>query len=272
MRLEVRGERTFVATGSRPLEPSAKGAVLFVHGAGMDHTVWVMQARYFARQGFAVLAPDLPGHGRSAGAPLESIEAIADWLHELLGAVDLASATVVGHSMGSLAAVALAARHPEVTERLVLFGISLPMPVTPLLLDAAADDDHAAFAMANVWSHSARGSLGGNPVPGMFVLRGGERLMERCAPGVFHADLAACNAFDPDGLGTVQAPATVVIGTEDRMTSRKAGLAVAERLGGGTKVHELAGAGHSMMSECPNEVLDVLIDAIEHPLEPGEGA
>ena len=262
MKLAVNGETTFVATGSRPFDAPGNGVVLFVHGAGMDHTVWVMQARYFARQGFAVLAPDLPGHGRSSGEPLTSIEAIADWLSALLDAAGAASASVVGHSMGSLAAVSFGSRYPHKTERLVLFGTSVPMPVTHLLLDAAADDDHAAFEMANSWSHSTRGSLGGNPVPGMFVLRGGERLMERCAPGVFHADLAACNAFDPGELSPLQAPVTVVVGTEDKMTSRKAGLAVARQLGDNTRVHELQGSGHSMMSECPNEVLDIMIQAI----------
>ena len=262
MKLQVQGEDTFVATGSRPFEASGNGVVLFVHGAGMDHTVWVMQARYFARQGFAVLAPDLPGHGRSGGSPLTSIEAIADWLAALLEAAGAASASIVGHSMGSLAAVSFASRHPAKAERLVLFGTSIPMPVTHLLLDAAADNDHAAFEMANTWSHSAQGSLGGNPVPGMFVLKGGERLMERCAPGVFHADLAACNAFDPGDLTSVDAPATVVVGTEDKMTSSKAGLAVAALLGEDTRVQELKGSGHSMMSECPNEALDIMIEAI----------
>ncbi len=261
MKVTVLGQETHVGTGSRPFAPE-QPAVLFVHGAGMDHTVWVMQARYFARQGFAVLAPDLPGHGRSAGEPLTSIEAMADWLAELFATLAVPAATVVGHSMGSLVAVTFAARHPERTSSIVLFGASLPMPVTHLLLDAAEDDDHAAFDMANSWSHSTRGSLGGNPVPGMFVLRGGERLLQRLAPGVYFADLTACNAFDPSELGPVTARATVVVGTEDRMTPQKAGLKVAEGLGPDTRVHTLAGSGHSMMSECPNEVLDILIDAV----------
>ena len=141
MRLPVRGEQTFVGTGSRAFDAPGRGVMLFVHGAGMDHTVWVMQARYFARQGYAVLAPDLPGHGRSAGAPLASIEAIADWLDELLAAAGVQSASVIGHSMGSLAAVAFASRHPDKTERVMLFGTSIPMPVTHLLLDAAATAD-----------------------------------------------------------------------------------------------------------------------------------
>lgn len=261
MKVEVLGQETYVGTGSGPFD-ATRPAVLFVHGAGMDHTVWVMQARYFARHGHAVLAPDFPGHGRSAGEPLTRVEAMADWLRELLEALDVSAATVVGHSLGSLVAYAFAARHPEQTSSIVLFGTSLPMPVTHVLLDAAEDDDHAAFDMANSWSHSSRGSLGGNPVPGMFVLRGGERLLERLAPGVYYADLSACNAFDPAALGPVTAPATIVVGTEDRMTPQKAGVKVAELLGGGTRVHTLAGSGHAMMSECPNEVLDILIDVV----------
>lgn len=267
MKVDVRNSTAHVATGSRPFADGTRGAVLFIHGAGMDHTVWVMQTRFFARHGYAVLAPDLPGHGRSDGEPLASIEAMADWLVALLDAVSATRATVVGHSMGSLVACALAARHPDRAERLVLFGTSIPMPVADVLLDAAADDDHAAFEMANVWSHSARGSLGGNPVPGMFALVGGERLLERSSPGVFHADLAACNAFLPGEMAAVTAPVTIAVGTEDKMTSAKAGRAVAAALGesvqdGEVSVRTLAGSGHSMMSECPNEVLDVLIEAL----------
>lgn len=264
MKVEVAGHTTYVATGTRPFQAPGKGVLLFVHGAGMDHTVWVMQTRYFARHGYAVLAPDLPGHGRSAGEPLTSVESMADWLAELLRALEVASASVVGHSMGALAAYAFAARHPAQTERLVLFGASVPMPVTHLLLDAAADDDHAAYEMSNTWSHSARGSMGGTPVPGMFVFRVGERLMERCEPGVFHADLTACNSFDPGKAESIQAATTVVVGTEDKMTPVRAGLKVAEALGESAVIRTLAGSGHSMMSEYPNEVLDILIESIGH--------
>ena len=40
---------------------------MFVHGAGMDHSVWPLQARHFAYRGWNALAVDLPGHGRSGG-------------------------------------------------------------------------------------------------------------------------------------------------------------------------------------------------------------
>jgi pimeloyl-ACP methyl ester carboxylesterase len=260
---ETGGAVTHVGTGSRPFTvEDNREVVLFVHGAALDHTVWVMQTRYFARQGYAVLAPDLPGHGRSGGAPLTSVEAMADWLAELLQVLGIDRATVVGHSMGALVAYAFGIRHAERTSRLVLFGTSIPMPVADALLGAAADDDHAAFEMANTWSHSTRGSLGGNPVPGMWVIQGGERLMERSAPGVFSADLTACNRFAPTAVPAMTAPVTIVIGTQDKMTPSKAGLEVAAALGDSATVRTLVGSGHSMMSECPNEVLDILIEAL----------
>ena len=77
MRTTVDGFATYLYTGSRPLV-AAQPTVLFVHGAAHDHSVWALQSRYFAHHGFNALAVDLPGHGRSGGAPLPTIEAVAD--------------------------------------------------------------------------------------------------------------------------------------------------------------------------------------------------
>ena len=66
MQLIVDGKDTFVATGGRDFDPSLP-TIVFLHGAGFDHSVWMLLARSFAHHGFGVLAPDLPGHGRSAG-------------------------------------------------------------------------------------------------------------------------------------------------------------------------------------------------------------
>ena len=64
MRVVVNGSDTHVATGGKKFDP-ALPAIVFLHGAGMDHSVWALLARSFAHHGFGVLAPDLPGHGRS---------------------------------------------------------------------------------------------------------------------------------------------------------------------------------------------------------------
>ena len=72
MQLTVDGHKVYAATGGRSFEP-AKPAVIFLHGAGCDHTVWQLPARWFAWHGSSVLAVDLPGHGRSEGPPLGRI-------------------------------------------------------------------------------------------------------------------------------------------------------------------------------------------------------
>jgi pimeloyl-ACP methyl ester carboxylesterase len=96
LELTVDGRTVFVATGGQA--PKAeRPAVVFIHGSGMDHTVWTLQTRYFAHHGRAVLALDLPGHGRSAGPALTSIETSADWILRTLTAAGFERAALVGH-------------------------------------------------------------------------------------------------------------------------------------------------------------------------------
>src|SRR5947207_8933810 len=76
MQLTVNGIDTFVATGGREFDKSQPTIVL-LHGAGFDHSTWALHSRWFAHHGFGVLAPDLPGHGRSSGAPLPTIADMA---------------------------------------------------------------------------------------------------------------------------------------------------------------------------------------------------
>ena len=264
MRTTVAGSEVFVGTGSRAFDRALPG-IVFLHGAGMDHTVWVMAARHFARKGFCVVAPDLPGHGRSGGQPLASVEAMADWLGELLAVLGVTEARVVGHSLGALIAYTFCAGQPELCRRLVLLGMSAPMPVAAAMLAAAQDDHPAAFEMANTWSHSQRGKLGGNETPGMWMFSTGQRLMERTRPGVFHADLVACNTFDPPAAETIGCPVMVIAGSADQMTPPARGRSVVadlEQAGCCVELVELPGSGHAMISECPNAVLDSLIRAL----------
>src|SRR5471030_2767010 len=111
MQLTVNGIEAFAATGGQPFDPKLP-AVVFLHGAGFDHSAWALHSRWFAHHGFGVLAPDLPGHGRSGGAPLPTIADMADWTAALLDAAGVAKAKLVGHSIGSLVALETAARHP----------------------------------------------------------------------------------------------------------------------------------------------------------------
>ena len=262
MYVDLQGQKTFYSTGSQAHQPG-RASVLFVHGAGFDHTLWTMPARYFARQGLNVVAVDLPGHGLSDGDALTSIETIAAWLDELLATLNIENTAVVGHSMGSLAALALAADYPARVSRLVLLGTAIPMPVSDMLLDAARDEVASAIDMANTWSHSLHGRQGGNFNPGISIMMSEQRLLERAAPGVYHADFAARDRFDrgEDCAARVNAETTVILGLEDKMTRPASSRAVAAAIQG-ARVVELEGCGHSMLTEEPNRVLDALIEAV----------
>ena len=258
MELTVNGQPVHAATGGRPFDP-AKPAVVFLHGSAMDHVMWALPARHFARHGLGVLAVDLPGHGRSGGDLLGSIEALADWVVALLDAAGVARAALVGHSMGSLIALDVAARYPERVTRAALLGTALPMAVAEPLLAAAAANDHAAIDGLMIWGHSLAGQLGGTGTPGIHVKAEATRLMERAAPGVLHADLDACNAYgEPlEKLDAVRCPVLLLLGEQDLLTPRRATRAMAERLADARTV-VLPGCGHMMTAERPDAVLDAL--------------
>jgi pimeloyl-ACP methyl ester carboxylesterase len=258
MELHVDGHRIFAATGGKPFD-LGRPAIVFLHGAGMDHTVWALQTRYFAYRGRSVLAVDLPGHGKSEGDALESIEAIADWLPALLDAAGAAQAAVVGHSLGALAALACAARHPARVGVLALLGVAPKMPVHPDLLAAAEADQHLAFELVTSWAHGTTGHVGGMRVPGLWLLGGGERLLERAKPGVLFNDLRACDSYQGalEAAAMVACPTLLALGADDKMTPARAGRKLAGEIAD-SEVRVIPGAGHMMMLEKPDETLAAL--------------
>ena len=258
MRILVNGSHTFVATGGKDFDSSLP-AIVFLHGAGMDHSVWALLARAFAHHGYAVLAPDLPGHGRSAGKPLTSIAALADWTAALIDVAGAKAARLVGHSMGSLVALETAARHPDKVTGLGLIATTATMRVSDDLLNAARANDHDAVDMIAIWGEGYRATLGGSQAPGLWMLGGAERLLERAQPGAIFADLSACNAYQ-DALSTaakITVPSIVIQGSRDLMTPAKGGKALAAAIPN-CRLALIEGAGHMLMSERPDDVLAAL--------------
>jgi pimeloyl-ACP methyl ester carboxylesterase len=258
MQLSVNGKETFVATGGKDFDP-ALPAVVFLHGAGFDHSAWALHSRWFAHHGHAVLVPDLPGHGRSAGPALPTIAAMADWTSALLEAAGAGPAHLIGHSMGSLIALDMAARHPDRVTALSLIGTAATMTVGPDLLKAAETNDQAAIDMVSIWGLGYAAELGGSRAPGLWMHGGAQATLQRCAPGVLFNDLSACNAYQ-DALtaaALIKAPVTLVLGERDMMTPAKAGKALASAMPQ-AKTVVLRGAGHMMMAERPDDLLAVL--------------
>lgn len=265
MKLMVDDQEVYAYTGAKEFD-AARHPLIFVHGGGLDHTVWLLQSRYFAHHGHGVMAVDLPAHGKSGGDPLESIADMADWIVRLMDAAEIETATLIGHSMGALVVHEAAARHSGRVRCIVTIGISIPMPVTDALLTAAKNNQHSAFDMVNLWGHGASAHIGGNQAPGMWMIGSGVRLLERCAPGVLFADLKACNGYR-DGLESsarIICPVHLILGREDRMTPIKAAQPLLETLTD-ARATILENCGHMLMAERPGEVLDLLIEALREP-------
>lgn len=261
MELTVQGRAAYAYTGGKAFD-AARPTVVFIHGAQHDHSVWVLQTRWFAHHGHGVLAVDLPGHGRSAGPALASVEAMADWVLALLDAAGARGAVHwVGHSMGSLIALQAGGDHPERAASLALLGTAVPMKVSDALLSATRTDEAAAIDMINIWSHNGYLQKPQHPAPGFWTVWGNKRLMHRQAPGVLHTDFAACNAY---AQGAAQAaklrcPVLVMNGVQDVMTPARAAAAFAATIPGSRFV-ALEQCGHSLCAEQPDAVLDHLAD------------
>src|SRR5258708_20701544 len=99
MEIVTSAGRLYASTGGKEFDP-ALPTVVFIHGAGMDHTVWALQTRYFAHHGRNVLALDLPGHGRSAGPGLAGIAAMAGCVPPAPPPVGAKPPALLAHSIG----------------------------------------------------------------------------------------------------------------------------------------------------------------------------
>lgn len=258
MNFTVDGRQAFAYTAAHALDPG-KPTVVFAHGAGLDHSVFGLQSRYFGYHGRNVLALDFPAHGRSDGPPLGAVPDMADWVVRLLDAAKLEKASVVGHSMGSLVALECAARHPARVERVALLGTAYPMTVSDAFIAAAKENRLEAHDMLTIWGHAPQVPLGRDPSPGMWMYGDTLARLSRLAPGVLYSDLRACHEYagGEAAAAKVKCPVQFILGRRDQMTAAKAGLAFAQKMPG-AQVVQIAPSGHSLMAESPDAVLDAL--------------
>jgi pimeloyl-ACP methyl ester carboxylesterase len=265
MKLMVQGREAYAYTGGKPFDPSLPVLVL-LHGALHDHSVWTLLARYFAHHGRAVLAPDLPGHGRSAGPALGSVEELGAWVLALLAAANMpdgARVSLAGHSMGSLIALEAAAQAPQRCERLLMLATAWPMKVSEALFSRARENPRSAMALVNSLSHASLAAKPSYPGPGAWLHGGNQALMERmqassCEPHLFLHDFGLCDRYQgaPAAAAAVREagrPAYLILGERDVMTPPKAAQALGELLQ--ADVQRLP-AGHSLMTEAPEALLN----------------
>jgi len=172
----------FVATGGREFDKSLP-AVVFIHGAGFDHSTWALHTRWFAHHGFRCWRPTCPAMAVRPAPSLGSIAEMADWTTALINAAGVAKAHLIGHSMGSLISLETAVRHPDKVSALSLIGTAATMTVGPDLLKAAEANSQDANDMVSIWGLGFNAELGGSLAPGLWMHGSAQAVFETLRAG-----------------------------------------------------------------------------------------
>jgi pimeloyl-ACP methyl ester carboxylesterase len=228
-------------------------AVVFLHGWGLSARSYAQALPLIAATGSRVIAPALPGFGRSDPLPGDyTFERLVAWLIDLLDAADIRDpAAIVGHSFGGAVATALAWEHPERVRSLVLVN----------------------SVGGSVWKTGRRGerSLADRPLwdwglrlPGEFRRRDYRKVLPVVVrdlvgnalsnPGALRraAELAR-NADLRDELATLAErglPVSILWGSEDNVVPEATFLAMCEAAGAPGDIIE--DAGHSWLLADPH--------------------
>ena len=260
----VQGAPLYAYTGGKSFDPQ-QPTVVFIHGVLNDHSVWILQSRYFANHGWNVLAIDLPGHGKSGGKAPASVQSAAQTIMALLDAAGVEKAALMGHSFGSLIAMHAAAENPTRVTQLVMAATAYPMKVSPALLENSLNAPEKAIHMVTVFSHSTLAPPPSALGPGTWVFGGGKALMRRVLASnphenIFHIGFKACNEYDQGEvkMPKVQCPTLFLLASKDQMTQPKAAQGLIQWAQQGQV--KFVNAGHQLMVEAPEETLKAMVD------------
>lgn len=258
MYFDVKGTQVFATTGGKAFD-NKKPVVMFLHGSGLDHTFWGLHSRFFAFRNYAVLVLDLPGHSHSQGPALTSIEAIGDWLNDVVEALDIDSISVVGHSQGCLNALEFVSRYPDKVRSASFITSGLATPVNPALIEAAENNPEDAIAMMVGWGFGPAGHLHQGPIPGNSMIAGGRKVMRRNVPDELATDLKASDAYKngKQAAAKINRPVQVIIAGQDKMAPRKATSELVDHLNN-PEVHVIPESGHMVPQEAPNKCRQLL--------------
>lgn len=253
------------STADPVTKPETLRPVVLVHHAAGGASDW-RELRERLEPRLRVWAPDFPGHGeRLDEPPLQTLEAMVEWLATGMRREALCHAVVAGHSMGGAVALLLALQHPELVGGLVLVSTGARLRVSRALLQLVRE--HFSELPQRMVS------LGFSPSADPEVVR---RWVEGPWPATSAAavaDFAACDGFDVRArLAEVRVPVVVMVGEDDVMTPPKLSRELAAGIPG-ARLRAFPRCGHLLLWERPadlaEEVLRLCGAADVFPVAPG---
>ena len=221
--------------------PPGAPTVMCLHGSGADSIVWSAQLSRLRRD-YAVIAPDLPSHGRSGGSALQSAAEYAEWLHTFLQILGLERFFLMGHSFGGAIIQEYACAHPEQVRGIVLIGTGTRFKFSGTYRELFEKG-------INPESPEAR-----QLIPEQF-LEAYAFLKLNSSPAL-HADLLAAGRFDSRAwVSSITAPALVMRGANDCVTPPEMPAELAGMLPH-AELSIIENAGHVVMLEARDEFND----------------
>ena len=247
--------------------------LLLVHGMAGSCENWRDVLESLARH-HTVIAPDLPGHGMSAGGAGDySLGSLASGLRDLLLALGHERATLVGHSLGGGIAMQFSYQFPEMVERLALVSSGgLGPEVSPILRAAALPGADLFIAATAGVGQKVGGAIGrGLAAVGMKpaadlaeVARGYASLAEPRRRKAFLATLRSVVGTDGQRVSAAdrlylaeEVPVLIVWGARDPIIPVGHGED-AHRALPGSRLEVFENAGHMPQLEQPGHFIAVL--------------
>jgi len=225
--------------------------LVLLHGSGGDSSVWEKQLS----ENIPVIAPDLPGHGRSAGPLRSSAKDYALWLDAFTRGLEMGIFFLAGHSLGGAVAQEFSRAFPHRVAGLILAGTGTHATIASEYLKTLRHNFSAAVTASCLAAYA--------PGAADAVSAQGGKMLTRNGPAALYSDLCAYKAFDSrPWAATLSVPALVLCGEDDRITP----VADAEELSGlmpQALLKIIPGAGHMAMLEEPREFNEAVREFIK---------
>jgi pimeloyl-ACP methyl ester carboxylesterase len=218
-----------------------KNLLILLHGSGGDSSVWEEQLG----ENIPVIAPDLPGHGRSDGPLRTSAQEYAAWLDTFTRALEIKNFFLAGHSLGGAIAQEFGRAFPRSAAGLILAGTGTHAVIASEYLNRLRQNFLAAVKASCLTAYASGAADA--------VYAQGCEMLTRNGPDALYSDLQAYKAFDSrPWAATLSLPALVLCGSDDRITPPTD----SEELSGlmpQALLKIIPGAGHMAMMEAPRE-------------------
>lgn len=247
------GDREIAYRHDSRAHPGDAAAVVLIHGAGCSSQDWPeswFDSRAGDLTGYAVYAPDLPGHGASGGELITDIPSMGDLVSAFIDRLGLKRVCLVGHSMGSAIAIASALGKRPQLERLVLIAGAACFDVQQGLIDGLISDfDLTASKIAEAsWHGATDTSLRDRTM----------RSMQAAGQRTLLNDFSSCRAVNlTEHVSDIPLPVLAIAASKDRLVKLKSIQDMCMRMDR-SRIETYDDGGHFLHLEKPQQIAELI--------------